>query len=168
MALLPWPLHPCNMHKNPLLLISLSYLSLTSVSSRTESNLKKNPRPVSVCLNSIKGKPNPRQSKWRISCLKNNSHFQKRTTADTQTCKTYWVFSVLILFFSPCCECESWGSLIISLNSAPKKPILFTQLRNSDAKHPHLFFFRRTKTYPHPQTLPNDCFLQTRKTAIKW
>lgn len=86
MTLLPWPLYPCNAHKNPPLLISRSYLPLTSpVSSRSESNLKKNPRPVSVCLSSIKGKPNPRQSKRRISCFKNNSHFQRGTTADIQT-----------------------------------------------------------------------------------
>lgn len=155
MTLLPWPLHLSNMHKNLPLLISLLYLPLTSVSSRTESNLKKNPRPVSVCLNSIKRKPNPRQSKRRIPCLKNNSHFQKGTAADTQTCKTYWVFSVLILFFFPCCECESWGSLIISLNSAPKKAILFTQLRNSDAKNTPTSFslgaHKHTRTIAHRQ-----------------
>lgn len=51
------PCSPCNMHKNRRCLISLSYLPLTNVSSNTETNLKKNPRPVSVCLSYIKGNP---------------------------------------------------------------------------------------------------------------
>lgn len=57
MTLLPWPLHPSDMHKNRRCLISLLYLSLTNISSNTETDLKKNHRPVSVCLSYIKGNP---------------------------------------------------------------------------------------------------------------
>lgn len=165
-TLLPWPLYPSNTHKNHCCLISLSCLPLTSVSSNTEANLKKNPRPVSVCLSYIKGNPTLGNQKEGFHVSK-TIHIFKGGPQLTYNRSKPIESSACSFFFSPCCELESWGSLIISLNSAPKKAILFTQLRNPDAKHPRLFF-RHTQTRSHHQTLPNDCLSQTRKTAIKW
>lgn len=85
MTLLPWPLYPGNMHKNHCCLISLSYLPLTNVSSNTETNLKKNPRPVSVCLSYIKGNPTLGNQKEGFHVSKTIHIFQRGTTADIQS-----------------------------------------------------------------------------------
>lgn len=137
MTLLPWPLYPGNMHKNRCCLISLACLPLTNVSSNTETNLKKNPRPVSVCLSYIKGNPTLGNQKEGFHVSKTIRIFKGGPQLTYNRSKPI-ESSAPSFFFSPCCECESWGSLIISLNSAPKKAILFTQLRNSDAQHPRL------------------------------
>lgn len=166
MTLLAWPLYLSTMHKNCCCLISLPYLLLTNVSSNTETNLKKNPRPVSVCFSYIKGNPTLGNRKKNFMFQKQFTFFKGGPQLTYNRSKPI-ESSARSFFFSPCCECESWGSLIISLNSVPKKAILFTQLRNSDAKHPRLFI-RHTQTRSHQQTSPNDCLLQTRKTVIKW
>lgn len=152
MTLLPWPMHSSNMHKPPCCLISLSYLSLTNVSSNTESNLKKNPRPASVCLSYIKGNPTLGNQKEGFHVSK-TIHIFKGGPQLTYNRSKPIESSAPSFFFSPCCECESWGSLIISLNSDPKKAILFTQLRNSDAKHPRLssVAHKHTCTIKHHQ-----------------
>lgn len=147
-------------------MLSVSYLLLTNVSSNTECNLKKNRRPVSVCLSYIKGNPTLSNQKEGFHVSK-TIHIFKGGPQLTYNRSKPIESSACSFSFSLCCECESWGSLIISLNPAPKKAILFTKLRNSDAKHPRRFF-RHTQTRSHHQTLPNDCLSLTRKTAIKW
>ncbi len=152
LLLVKWPSYrepcTCNMHKIRGCLISPTYSWLTSVSANTETNLKKNPRPVSVCLSYIKGNPTLGNQKEGFHVSKTIRIFKGGPQLTYNRSKPI-ESSAPSFFFSPCCECESWGSLIISLNSAPKKAILFTQLRNSDVKHPRL----SSGTHKHARTI---------------